>query len=245
MIRKSCATVKVLQFVAWLLFCGSVVGQETATKDVEVPQPVASDKAEVTYPRAVSMLDDGLLVVDLDLPGVWLDKGNTRSLFLPGTKLLRKPMNRPWCVAPHPGGGILVGDSATREIYACVEPGTKLKALNQGYLGIPMALAVSPDQKTLYVGDAERRSVFRLPIEGGKPELVVRVNARGLSFDGDGTLWAVTPRCRGGAEDRCREEDRDDGRWWTPLPVSQRNCLGGRPRLRHRRLWQGDLDLHG
>ena len=35
--------------------------------------------------------------------------------------------------------------------------------------------------------------MFRIPIAGGKPELVVRVNARGLSFDSEGKLWAVTP----------------------------------------------------
>ncbi|MEO1528318.1 MAG: hypothetical protein AAFX06_23085 [Planctomycetota bacterium] len=158
-----------------------------------MPEPVSAESAGVTYPRAVSLLGEGLLVVDLDLPGVWLKEGKSNTLYLPGTKLLRKPMNRPWCVAAKPGGGILVGDSATREIYACGEPGTELTALNNGYLGIPMAIAVSPDEKAIYVGDAERRAVFRLPISGGKPELVARVNARGLSFDGEGTLWAVTP----------------------------------------------------
>jgi sugar lactone lactonase YvrE len=102
-------------------------------------------------------------------------------------------MNRPWCVTPHPGGGILIGDSATREIYHAAESGTKLTALSNAYLGIPMAIAVDPAGETIYVGDAEKRAVFRLPIKGGKPELVARVNARGLSFDADGYLWAVTP----------------------------------------------------
>ena len=62
-----------------------------------------------------------------------------------------------------------------------------------GRIGIPMALAVDPSGKNLYVGDAEKRSTFRLPIEGGEPELVARVNARGLAFDAEGRLLAVTP----------------------------------------------------
>ena len=157
--------------------------------------------AKVTYPRDVAVDSDALLVVDLDLPGIWRIAGDEQTLYVRGTKFLRKPMNRPWCVVPHPAGGILVGDSATREIYAFPEPGEdgeplasdSGKPLNDGYVGVPMALAVSPDGKTIYVGDAEKRAVFSLPIEGGKPELVARVNARGLSFDDDGNLWAVTP----------------------------------------------------
>jgi sugar lactone lactonase YvrE len=163
------------------------------TRSVRVPSPIAIEGAEVVYPRAVALLDDQLLVVDLDLPGIWIQSGESLSVHTPGTKLLRKPMNRPWCVTPHPEGGILIGDSATREIYHAAAAGDELVALNNGYLGIPMAIAVGPGGKTIYVGDAERRAVFRLPIAGGKPELVARVNARGLSFDGDGNLWAVTP----------------------------------------------------
>ncbi|MEO1615756.1 MAG: hypothetical protein AAFV88_07915 [Planctomycetota bacterium] len=150
------------------------------------------------YPRAVARMDGRLFVVDLDLPGIWRS-GNLETqagqweLFTPGTKLLRKPLNRPWCVVPHPQGGILIGDSASREIYHAAGPGAELTALNGGWLGIPMALAVDPTGETIYVCDAERRAVFRLPMTGGKPELVCRVNARGLSFDEQGKLWAVTP----------------------------------------------------
>ncbi len=201
-IRKICATGTALQFscpeisigsLASLLVSIALFYNCCSAEDLEVPSPVDSEGAQVTYPRAVFVGEVGLFVVDLDLPGVWLQDGETLQLFAPGTKLLRKPMNRPWCVTGHPDGGILVGDSATREIYAVKEPGTGLIALNGGYLGIPMALAVDGEGKQIYVGDAERRAVFRLPIEGGKPELVARVNARGLTFDADGQLWAVTP----------------------------------------------------
>ncbi len=166
---------------------------DKGVESVEVPEPVATSSDEVAYPRAVAIDGEQLLIVDLRLPGVWRGKDGDFSVFTPGTKLLRQPMNAPWCVATHPAGGILIGDSASREIYHAAKPGTQLTALNGGYLGIPMALAVDAAGETIYVGDAERRAVFRLPIAGGQPELVVRVNARGLSFDDQGKLWAVTP----------------------------------------------------
>ena len=121
------------------------------------------------------MSGDQIFVVDLDLPGVWeINAGKT--LFSKGSNLLRKAMNRPHCVTSHPSGGILVGDSATREVY-WIEKQARNQPLTNGYIGIPMALAVAPDGKTLYVGDAEKRATFRLPIEGGECELVARVNA--------------------------------------------------------------------
>ena len=158
-------------------------------KATPADQPTAATPA---YPLAVAVSGDDLYTVDLDLPGVWKTEAAT-GLFAEGTKLLRKPMNRPRCVAMHPSGGILVGDTATREIYWIESANAKPKPLTNGYLGIVMALAVSPDGKTIYAGDAEKRATFKLPLEGGKPELVARVNARGLAFDSEGKLWAVTP----------------------------------------------------
>jgi sugar lactone lactonase YvrE len=173
---------------AWLILLSlggllpgtSAVAQEEAAVD----QPA--------YPKAVAASDDKLFVVDLDLPGVW-EIADSRSLFFKGSELLRKPMNRPHCITPHPSGGVLVGDSATREVYWIEKAGAEPKPLTGGRIGVPMALAVDANGKTLYVGDAEKRATFRLPLEGGDPELVARVNARGLAFDADGKLLAVTP----------------------------------------------------
>ena len=148
--------------------------------------------SEPVYPLAVAVEDAKIFTVDLDLPGVWVTEDST-ELYAPGTKFLRKPMNRPRCVIAHPEGGILVGDTATREIYWIKEANAEPKPLTDGYLGVVMALALSPDGKTVYAGDAERRATFKFPLEGGKPELVARVNSRGLAFDADGKLWAVTP----------------------------------------------------
>lgn len=145
------------------------------------------------YPLSVAIDGSTMYVVDLDLPGVWQVVDGKRELYVMGSKFLRKPMNRPRCVAIHPEGGILVGDSASREVYHIAEKDAEPKPLCQARMGIAMAIAVAPDKKSFYVGDAEKRALFRVPIEGGEPELIVRVNARGLAFDAEGTLWAVTP----------------------------------------------------
>lgn len=161
--------------------------------DAEPDSKPKAEKNEPVYPLAVAAAsDDELFVVDLDLPGVW-KVGEKRELFVRGSNLLRKPLNRPRCVIVHPEGGVLVGCTPTREIYWIKSAGGEPQPLMDGYLGVPMALVLSPDGKTIYVGDAERRATFRLPLKGGKPELVARVNARGLAFDGEGDLWAVTP----------------------------------------------------
>lgn len=168
----------------------SALPQGWAQDEVEAPQ---AEPPSPQYPRAVAVEGSDVYTVDLDLPGVWKTSPDGRQLFVRGSNLLRKTLNRPWSIALHPEGGILVGDSATREIYRIAAADAEPEPLNDGYLGIPMALVVDPAGKTIYVGDAERRALFRLPIEGGKPELVARVNARGLAFDPDGKLWAVTP----------------------------------------------------
>ena len=158
------------------------------------PGAVAADTiaAEIAYPLGVSVDGEIQYVVDLDLPGVWEVKESTR-LFVRGSNLLRQPMNRPRCVVSHPDGGILVGDSASRDVYHVGSKGAVPIGLTSGHIGIPMALAISPDQEFVYVGDAEKRVTFRVPVDGGHPELVARVNARGLAFKDDSNLLAVTP----------------------------------------------------
>ena len=152
----------------------------------------AQEATEPAYPLAVFADDDLVYCVDLDLPGVWIVE-ESRRLFSKGSNLLRKPMNRPRCIADCPGGGVFVGDSATREVYRIESEGADPVGLTDGRIGIPMALAVDAEKMFLYVGDAEKRATFRVPIGGGEPELVAHVNARGLAFDSMGKLWAVTP----------------------------------------------------
>ncbi|MDA8743942.1 hypothetical protein N9N28_04840 [Rubripirellula amarantea] len=177
------------------LFCVASIAQENAaTSDEGLSKKAAN---EPVYPLALCLDGDSIYVVDLDLPGVW-KAGAERQLFIRGSKYLRKPLNRPRCVIMHPAGGILVADSATRDIYHIAESSDEPIAndavgLTEGHIGIPMAMAISADKKTLYVGDAEKRATFKLPIDGGSPELVARVNARGFAWADNNTLLAVTP----------------------------------------------------
>ncbi len=169
-----------------LVFAAVISGSSAWAQEGE-----AADN-QPSYPKALTVSGDQIYVVDLDLPGVWEISGG-KTLFSKGSNLLRKPMNRPHCATPHPGGGILVGDSATRDVYWIEKQDAEPKPLTNGYIGIPMALAVDPSGKMLYVGDAEKRATFRVPIEGGECELVARVNARGFAFDAEGKLLAITP----------------------------------------------------
>ncbi|MFK8114257.1 MAG: hypothetical protein AB8B91_18800 [Rubripirellula sp.] len=188
--RQRAAVVAGLLFAC--CFTLNAAQSQEAKADTKQAGDAVKQKSEPAYPLAVAVSGQDLYVVDLDLPGVW-KAGEAREVFVRGSNLLRKPLNRPRCVVAHPQGGILVGDSPTREVYWIESASATPQPLTDGYIGIPMALALSPDNKTIYVGDAEKRATFRLPLEGGKPELVARVNARGLAFDGDGILWAVTP----------------------------------------------------
>lgn len=188
-----------------------VTGTSLATLTLAICLPVMAgaedDRApapeEPQYPIAVAVSGDDVYSVDLDGSGVWKSSvGGDRSWFYAGSRFLRQEMNRPRPIVAHPDGGVIVGDSASREIYHIAADGSSARPLNDGFLGIPMALAVSPDKTQLYIGDAERRATFRIPINGvekdedGKfavPELVARVNARGLDFADDATLYAATP----------------------------------------------------
>ena len=60
-----------------------------AQEGPETDQPV--------YPKAVATAGDKLFVLDLDLPGIW-EIGESRTLFVKGSPLLRKALNRPHCV---------------------------------------------------------------------------------------------------------------------------------------------------
>ena len=167
-----------------ILSAGDVAAQESSQGDA------------MEYPIAVAVAPDGAaVIVDLNLPGVWRlpAEGGDPELLVRGSERLRQPLNRPRSIAVLEDGQILVGDSATREIYAIAADGSgDPKPLTDGFLGIPMSLSVGPDGN-LYVADLETRFVYRVPTAGGQPEVFAKVSARGLHHDAEGTLWAVTP----------------------------------------------------
>ena len=147
--------------VAWVI-CGvflvaPAVGQDSDEKTEQADTAATENEpTNPVYPLAVAVDGDVVYTVDKDLPGVWKTSPDGRELFVRGSNLLRQPLNVPRPIALHPEGGILVGDSPTREIYWIASPDAELKPLNDGYLGIPMALVVDPAGETLYVGLADR-----------------------------------------------------------------------------------------
>lgn len=187
---------KALVCLAFYGFLGvAAVGQEPengGVTDADGPVPA--------YPLSVAVAPDGsLVVVDLDLPGVWRlpAEGGKPQWIVRGADRFRERLNRPRCCVVLSDGAILVGDTATREIYRISADGEgEPEALTGGVLGVPNSLALAEGgdgESTLYVADLETRFVFRLPVSGGKPELYSRTLVRGLHLDSSGTLWGVTP----------------------------------------------------
>lgn len=163
-------------------------GAATAADESKSAAPAAPQ-----YPLAVAARDAVVYVVDLDLPGVLQLQQGKHEVFVRGSSHYREALNRPRSIALHPDGGVIVGDSASCRLYHIASAGAEPQLLSDARVGIPMALAVSPDGKSVYIGDAERRAILQIPIDGGEAAEVVRVNARGLAFDDQGLLWAVTP----------------------------------------------------
>jgi len=156
----------------------------------------SQEKVAVQYPLDLDLAADGtVVVVDLNLPGLWRVpvEGGEPQLVYRGSKRLREKMNRPRCCTVLDDGTILVGDSATREVYRIRGDGQgEPQGLTSGGIGIPNSLAVGTDG-TLFVADLETRFVLRLPVAGGEPEVFSKTSVRGLHFAENGGLFAVTP----------------------------------------------------
>jgi DNA-binding beta-propeller fold protein YncE len=154
----------------------------------------ASETTSVQYPISVAVAPDGSsILVDLNLPGVWRIPagGGVPQLVYRGTNLLRKPMNRPRCVAVLQDGAILVGDTATREIYRIAQDGSgEPQPLTSGYLGIPNSIGLTADGNII-IADLESHFVYSVPVAGGKPTLFSKTNARGIHVAADGRVLAV------------------------------------------------------
>ena len=74
-------------------------------------------------------------------------------------------------------GNLLAGDSSTRDVYRFDADG-KPQPLTDGWIGIPMAMAVAPDG-TIYTADLELHRIWKMPAEGAKkPEEFAVINHR-------------------------------------------------------------------
>lgn len=171
--------------------------QEAVTQEAVTQEAAAQEAAaapEVQYPLSVAVAPDGSsIVVDLNLPGVWRipQGGGKPTLVFQGTKFFRKPLNRPRTAVVLEDGTILVGDTATREIYRIAADGSgDPTPLTDGFLGIPNSMALTADGH-LIIADLESHFVYRVPVAGGQPEIYSKTNARGVHVGKDGRILAV------------------------------------------------------
>jgi sugar lactone lactonase YvrE len=153
--------------------------------------PVLGLGQEMQYPLAIAAREQTLFIVDRNLPGIWKVEDGKRELFFQGSKQLRTPLNAPRSIAVDRDGRLLVGDSATREVYRFDADG-KAEPLTGGGIGLPMGIAVS-DAGDLLVSDLELHCIWKVPAGGGKPEKFADVPApRGVALDQEGRLWVVS-----------------------------------------------------
>ncbi|MFN3189535.1 MAG: NHL repeat-containing protein [Aureliella sp.] len=191
--RSSNATLSIPRPLACLILAlcmsGSAARAQDAPKQGE-GKPALTPKLPL-YPLDVAVDKDGTIyVVDLNLHGVWRWKDGALSVFFEGSPQYRTPLNAPRCIAIDVDGSVLVGDSATREIYRFDDSGEP-KPITGGKIGVPMDLAVAKDG-TIYVADLELRRLFRIPAGTGDVEEVAKINPRGVSIDGEGQVWVVS-----------------------------------------------------
>ena len=163
-----------------------------------------SHSAEPPHPISIAVTDSQkIFLADRRLPGVWLWTDRQVKIFYRAQRQFNTPLNAVRCVALDRSGRLLVGDSATREIYRFDEQG-KPHPLTQGKrspgdegfvlgrIGMPMDIAVN-SSGVLYVSDLEIGRVLKIPASGGEPEVVARIaGCRGLFVDGNDCLWVVS-----------------------------------------------------
>lgn len=172
----------VIAAVGGAALSATAIGQEPAALKTS---PAA------TYPLdSVASADGTLFIVDRNLPGVWRKTGDGLSVFVQGSKKFREPLNAPRCLALTADGVLIVGDSATRDLYRINAEG-KPEAITGGKIGIPMDIAIAADG-TMYVADLETRTVLKIAPNSNTPELFVKLNPRGLCLDSVGNLWVIT-----------------------------------------------------
>jgi len=161
------------------ILLGTLLAAPARGQDLVYPLDVAVSNAKTLY------------IVDRNLPGLWKATDGKLSVFFQAKKQFRTKLNAVRCIAGDGKGGLLVGDTGTREVYRFTADG-KSTPLTKGGIGIAMGIAVDA-KGTIFVADLELQRVWRVPAVGGEPkEFAVLPAPRGMTFDKTGQLWVVS-----------------------------------------------------
>ncbi len=154
------------------------------------PSLVRADGLQYPLTAVASADGKSLFIADLNEPGVWKLSDGKLSVLFQASKKFRTPLNRVRCVGLDRNGKLLAGDSSTREVYRFDDAGQP-QPLTNGGIGIPMDLAVDPDNN-IFVTDLELKWIWKIPAAGGKAEKFAEVEApRGITIDADKNLWVI------------------------------------------------------
>lgn len=157
-------------------------------------QPLAAQ--DFAYPLAIAVASDGVIyVADRGQPGrpsrIWQVESGKRTVYFEGQAKLRTPLNAPWSLAIDTNGRLLVGDSATREVYR-FNAERQPEPLTAGGIGLPMGIAVLKSGELL-VSDLELHCIWRVPQAGGQPAKFAEVpSPTSLALDQQQWLWVVS-----------------------------------------------------
>ncbi|GAB5404705.1 MAG: hypothetical protein Aurels2KO_29360 [Aureliella sp.] len=181
---------------AILLTC--VLSSQTNFASAQAPSapsppaaPSPPSPALSIYPLDLAVAGDGsVYVADRRMHGVWIYKDESLGELFRGTSKFRTPMNATRTVAIEKDGAVLVGDTATREIYR-IKTGGKPEPITGGKIGTPVDIAVASDG-TIYVADLELRKLMRIAAGSNEVEHFADVNPRGVCVDSEDKVWVVS-----------------------------------------------------
>jgi len=180
------------RLLTWLPVLATTIG--LATLASSAAQDTSAPAKSLVYPLDVSVAAAAktLYLVDRKLPGLWKATATGKlEVFFQASKKFRTPLNAVRCIAGDGKGGLLVGDSGTREVYRFSADG-KSTPLTKGGIGIAMGIAAGSDG-TIFVSDLELQRIWSVPAAGGEPkEFAVLPAPRGMTFDKTGQLWVVS-----------------------------------------------------
>ena len=153
----------------------------------------AQDKLQVAtwkYPISVAASADAIYVADRELPGIWLVKDGKAEVYFQADKKFGSVLNAVRCLALDQAGHLVVGDSATRDIYRFDEQRVP-HALTGGKIGIPMGIVAAKDG-SLIVSDLELKQIVRIPVDSKNVEVIAAVSApTGLALAANGDVLVV------------------------------------------------------